>query len=81
MWKLSYKDKEKWRSFTDKGNTQANAELNGNPGEHTFYIEHIWQNGYTPVDKTTWYKIDVREKSQENQEPNGKFNKRAIKIE
>ena len=81
MWKLSYKDKDKWRPFTDKGNTEANAALNGNPGKHTFYIEHIWQNGYKPVDKTTWYFVDVREKSQENREPNGNFNKRAIKIE
>ena len=82
MWKLSYKDnKDKWCPFTDKGNTQANAELNGNPGKHTLWIEHIWQNGYKPVDKTTWYKIDVREKSQINQEPGGNFNKRSIKIQ
>jgi hypothetical protein len=82
MWKLSFKDnKNKWQSFTDKGNTDANAELNKNPREHIFYIEHHWQNGWSPKWKTTWYEIDVREKTQQNQEPDGKFNKRAIKIE
>ena len=82
MWKFSFKDnKNKWQSFTDKGNTDANAALNENPREHIFYIEHDWQNGWSPKWKTTWYEIDVREKTQQNQEPDGKFNKRAIKIE
>jgi len=82
MWKFSFKDnKNKWQSFTDKGNTDANAALNENPREHIFYIEHDWQNGYSPKWKRTQYKVDVREKTQENQEPHGNFNKRAIKIE
>ena len=82
MWKFSFKDnKNKWQSFTDKGNTDANAALNENPREHIFYIEHDWQNGYSPKWKRTRYKVDVREKKQENQEPHGNFNKRAIKIE
>jgi hypothetical protein len=81
MWKLFFKkNNDKWQPFTDTGNADANAKLNGNPREHTFYIEHIWQNGYGPAWKTTWYYVDVREKSQENQEPNGNFTKRAIKI-
>jgi len=80
MWKLSYEKNNKWYSYTDKGNAEANAALNANPGQHDFYIEHVWQNGYKPVWKTTWYYVDVRAKSQVNQEERGNKTSRKIKL-
>ena len=63
-----------------KGNAEANAALNANPGQHDFYIEHVWQNGYKPVWKTTWYYVDVRAKSLVNQEERGNKTSRKIKL-